>query len=37
VILRHATKFATWHSLEADAVDNEQKVALLLEWLSGRG
>lgn len=34
VILRHATKFATWQSLEADGVNNEQKVALLLEWLS---
>ena len=34
VILRHATKFATWQSLEADGVDNEQKTALFLEWLS---
>jgi AcrR family transcriptional regulator len=34
VILRHATKFATWHSLETDRVDDEQKVALLIEWLS---
>jgi len=34
VILRHATKFATWQSLEADGVDNKQKVELLLAWLS---
>jgi AcrR family transcriptional regulator len=34
VILRHAAKFATWQSLEADGVDNDQKIALILEWLS---
>ncbi len=34
LILRHATKFATWQSLEADGVDNDQKIALMLEWLS---
>jgi AcrR family transcriptional regulator len=34
VILRHGAKFATWQSLEADGVDNQQKVALMLEWLS---
>ena len=34
VILRHAVKFATWQSLEADGVDNDQKIALMLEWLS---
>jgi hypothetical protein len=33
VILRHAAKFATWQSLEADGVDNDQKVALILQWL----
>ena len=33
VILRHAAKFATWQSLEAEGVDNEQKIALFLEWL----
>lgn len=32
--LRHATRFATWQSFEADGVDNPQKVALLLHWLS---
>ena len=35
MILRHAAKFATWQSFEADGVDNAQKVALLLHWLSG--
>lgn len=34
VILRHAVKFATWWSLEAEGVDNAQKVALMLNWLS---
>lgn len=34
VILRHGAKFATWQSLEADDVDNNEKVALLLQWLS---
>lgn len=34
VILRHATKFATWQSLTSDGVDNAQKVALMLEWLT---
>jgi AcrR family transcriptional regulator len=34
LILRHATKFATWRSLETDGVDDVQKVALMLEWLS---
>lgn len=33
-ILRHATKFATWQSFEADGVDNAHKVALLLDWLA---
>jgi AcrR family transcriptional regulator len=34
-ILRHATKFATWQSFEADGVDDAHKVALLLDWLAG--
>ena len=33
VTLRHAVKFATWQSLEAEGVDNDQKIALTLEWL----
>jgi AcrR family transcriptional regulator len=33
VILRHAARFATWQSLEADGVDDDQKIALILEWL----
>lgn len=33
VILRHAAKFATWHSLEAEGVDDKQKVALIAHWL----
>jgi len=32
-ILRHATKFATWQSLETEEVDNQEKVALMLRWL----
>lgn len=34
LILRHATKFATWRSLEEDGVGNAEKVELLLEWLA---
>ena len=34
VVLRHAAKFTTWGSLEAEGVDNAQKVALFLDWLS---
>ena len=34
VILRHAAKFATWSSLEAESVDNEKNIALILDWLS---
>jgi hypothetical protein len=34
VILRHAAKFATWQSLEAEGVEDKQKIALILEWLS---
>ena len=33
VTLRHAVKFATWQSLEAEGVDNDQKITLMLEWL----
>jgi AcrR family transcriptional regulator len=33
VTLRHAVKFATWQSLEAEGVDNDQKIVLILEWL----
>lgn len=32
-ILRHAVKFQTWHSLEADDVANPEKVQMFLEWL----
>lgn len=34
MILRHATKFSTWQSLTVEGVDNEQKVALILGWLT---
>ena len=34
VILRHASKFATWQSLDGDGVDDEQKITLMLEWLA---
>jgi AcrR family transcriptional regulator len=34
VILRHATKFATWQSLAVEGIDNEQKVSLILGWLT---
>jgi AcrR family transcriptional regulator len=34
VILRHAAKFATWQSFEAEGVDHKQKIALILQWLS---
>lgn len=32
--LRHAAKFATWQSFEADGIDNEQKIKLVIAWLS---
>jgi AcrR family transcriptional regulator len=32
-ILRHAVKFATWQSLEAEGVENEQKIELMIAWL----
>jgi AcrR family transcriptional regulator len=34
MILRHATRFATWQSFEADGVDDQQKITLMVEWLS---
>lgn len=34
LILRHAAKFATWQSLEAEDVSDQEKVALLLDWVS---
>ena len=33
-VLRHAVKFATWQSFEAEAVDDIEKAALILQWLS---
>jgi hypothetical protein len=33
VILRHAAKFATWQSLQAEGVDDTQKIALIIEWI----
>ncbi len=33
MILRHATRFATWQSLEAEELDDEQKAALMIQWL----
>jgi AcrR family transcriptional regulator len=36
IILRHAVKFATWQSLEAEGVTNTQKGGLILQWLSGQ-
>ena len=35
VILRHAGKFATWQSLQGEGVDDRQKVALIIQWISG--
>jgi hypothetical protein len=32
--LRHAVKFATWQSLEAEDVNNEEKIELMIAWLS---
>ena len=34
-ILRHAAKFATWQSLEAEGASDTEKAALILQWLSG--
>jgi AcrR family transcriptional regulator len=33
VTLRHAVKFATWQSFEADGVGDEHKIELILQWL----
>jgi AcrR family transcriptional regulator len=33
-ILRHAAKFATWQSFEAEGVADAEKAALILHWLS---
>ncbi len=33
VILRHAVKFATWQSFQAEGVDDEHKIELILQWL----
>ena len=33
LILRHATKFATWASFTADGVSDAHKVALVVDWL----
>jgi AcrR family transcriptional regulator len=34
VTLRHAVKFATWQSLEAEDVNSEEKIELMIAWLS---
>jgi len=34
VILRHAARFATWQSLQAEGVSDQQKSELILDWLS---
>jgi AcrR family transcriptional regulator len=34
VIFRHAVKFSTWQSLDADGVANRQKAALMLVWVT---
>src|SRR5262245_13301055 len=34
LILRHATRFATWQSFEADGVVDQQKIELIVDWLS---
>ena len=33
-ILRHAVKFATWQSFEAEEVPDAEKATLILQWLS---
>jgi len=35
-ILRHAVKFATWQSLDAEGVPDPDKAALILQWLTER-
>lgn len=34
VILRHAARFATWQSLQAEGLNDNQKIELILVWLS---
>ena len=34
LILRHATRFATWQSLAAEGADDTRKVTLILRWLT---
>jgi len=34
IILRHAAKFATWQSFEAEGVSDTEKATLILQWLS---
>jgi AcrR family transcriptional regulator len=33
VVLRHATKFGTWQSFEAEGVADKEKITLMLSWL----
>jgi len=33
-VLRHAVKFATWQSFQAEGVSDAQKVELMIEWLT---
>lgn len=33
-ILRHAVRFSTWQSLEADGLNDVEKVACLLDWVA---
>src|SRR5262245_3727383 len=32
-ILRHAARFATWQSFEAEGVDNQEKIDFMIAWL----
>ena len=32
-ILRHAAKFATWQSFEAEGIDNQEKIKFMIAWL----
>ena len=33
IILRHAARFATWQSFEAEGVDDQEKIKLMIAWL----
>jgi AcrR family transcriptional regulator len=33
MILRHAARFATWQSFEAEGVDNQEKIDFMIAWL----